>query len=288
MKNKFSKSLTSSFKKLILITLLLLGFGLFAQISAQTIGDYKSNVPNGTGSWTTLSTWLRWNGTSWAVPTAAPTGPGWPGQKSGTGTVLIQTNQTVTVSNLTTLAMGTVTIDGRLTLSGTTNNLINTSKIIIDNYVNGSFTSASIYFDGKAYLRLPAGAVIVATIINPERDPNWLQGSCNNNDEILIGTVAYAVCTGEGNDHPLFSFEEIMINGGTFKPLAKILPDPAITCPGTPLQFDGNPSSTVGSLTHTWTGTGAVYLDSKTKQKPIFTCNIAGSYTLKYTVSDGV
>lgn len=289
MQNTRSYPVTSFFQKIVLIAIIFISSGQLHKLAAQSIGDYKSNIASGgISSWTSLATWLRWNGNAWAVPAAAPSGPGWPGQKSGTGTVLIQANQTVTVNNLTTVAMGTVTVNGILSLSGINSNLINTSKLIINNYLNGSFTTASIYFDGKAFLRLPAGAIIVATIINQNTDPEWLQGSCNNNDEVLIGTVTYAVCAGQGNDHPLFSFTDVMINGGTLKPLAKILPDPAITCPGTALEFDGNPSSTAGTLTHTWSGTGAAFLNFTNIQKPVFTCNIAGSYNLKYSVTDGV
>jgi len=51
-------------------------FGL-QQISAQNIGDYRTVT---TGNYNALSTWQRFNGSTWVTPTTAQ---GWPGQFTG-------------------------------------------------------------------------------------------------------------------------------------------------------------------------------------------------------------
>jgi hypothetical protein len=278
--------LTAASKKIILTSLVLMGLGIYSQVSAQSVGDYKSNVT--TGAWNNVNTWLRYDGSSWVAPGSY----GWPGQYAGTGDVLIQAGQTVTTTNLTTLLMGTLTIDGRLSLgsSGSNyNNFINTSVIIVNNFIDGSFTNASIYFDKKAYLNLPDEAIIKATQIDPDTQQNWLLGSCNNNDEIIIGTVAYAVCAGIGSDSPIYSFYEVMANGGTYITLCKILPNPAITCVGEPLQLNGNPVGGQGAiLTQSWVGTpiSVGTLSLTNSQTTTFTPSQPGTYTVTYTVSD--
>ncbi len=57
-------------------------------------------------------------------------------------------------------------------------------------------------------------------------------------------------------------------------------------CVNTPVQLHGNPTGGNGSYTHTWSGTGAVYLDATNIENPIFNCNTAGNYTLKYKAVD--
>ena len=54
---------------LLLITLLCTS-GLYA----QSTGDYRSNTT--VGNWTALTSWQRFNGTSWVTPTAAQGYPG--------------------------------------------------------------------------------------------------------------------------------------------------------------------------------------------------------------------
>ena len=57
-------------------------------VYAQNIGDYRTNQNN--GNWSNLAHWQRWNGSSWATPTAAQ---GYPGQFAPA------TNQVVTIRN---------------------------------------------------------------------------------------------------------------------------------------------------------------------------------------------
>ena len=289
MKKILYSIFTGTLKKFTLISMFLIGMGVYSQVSAQTIGDYKSVA---SGNWTTLATWQRYNGTSWVTPIA---GEGWPGQYSAVpDSVWIQSNTTVTAINLTTTySIGILHIDGRLSLSSSGNNYnnnINTLLVRVSNYVNGSYTNASIYFDGKAYLNLPAEAFIKATpLTNLATQPDWLLGSCNNNDEIIIGTVAYAVCAGVGSDSPIYSFTEVMQNGGTFLTMCKILPNPAITCVGEPLQLNGNPVLGQGAvLTQSWVGSPALVgtLYPTNTQTTTFTPSQPGTYTVTYSVTD--
>lgn len=59
---------------------------LFCAISlnAQSVGDYQTNISFGVGNWSALGTWKRWDGASWATPTALQ---GYPGQFSTPNTV---------------------------------------------------------------------------------------------------------------------------------------------------------------------------------------------------------
>lgn len=79
-------SLKKTVKALRVFSILLL-FILFGSVSAfaQAVGDYRSSVNN--GNWGTRGNWQRWNGTTWATPTA---GEGYPGQNASPTTVTIR------------------------------------------------------------------------------------------------------------------------------------------------------------------------------------------------------
>lgn len=163
----------------ILLLLLLLHLLFNTQATAQTTGDYRSVS---TGNWTTLSTWQRFNGTTWITPTTAQ---GYPGQNTGTGAVAIQAGHTVTIGTggITTQAMGKLTISGtgQLYLTGANSTVtfsINTPEINI-------LPGGTIYFANKARLTLTTDAVVTLDISS-----GGLIGSCNNNDEIYIGVLS--------------------------------------------------------------------------------------------------
>lgn len=67
-------------------------------LMALTAGDYQSAT---SGSWTSPSTWLRYNGTTWATPTVSE---GYPGEKAGTKAVTIRTGHVVTIPNTAAIA----------------------------------------------------------------------------------------------------------------------------------------------------------------------------------------
>lgn len=75
----------------------LLGFVLLASLfvsAADVAGDYRCITTGSNLNWSTLSTWQRYNGSTWATPTAAE---GYPGQYAGTGKVTIRNSTTNTI-----------------------------------------------------------------------------------------------------------------------------------------------------------------------------------------------
>jgi len=139
---------------------------------AQIAGDYRSA---GSGNWDALSTWERYDGSlsKWVTPTTE----GWPGQFTGTGAVNLQVGHTVTISNtgITTLPMGSLTIDGMLYLNGdNTANGINfnfdTQIVII---TPNLATKAKIWFKDKANLILPPNATIF--VGNDIKTKGWME-----------------------------------------------------------------------------------------------------------------
>lgn len=57
-------------------------------------------------------------------------------------------------------------------------------------------------------------------------------------------------------------------------------------CVNNNVQLHGNPTGGNGSYTHTWSGTGAVFLNQTNIENPVFNSNVAGNYTLKYKAVD--
>ncbi|MGV8945882.1 MAG: T9SS type A sorting domain-containing protein [Lutibacter sp.] len=181
---------------------------LFFTISSfsYNAGDFRSN---GTGDWTTLTSWQYYNGSGWVTPTTAQ---GYPGQistpsKPQTGAVLIQQGHMITIgtADLETTEIGTLTINGTLKLNGAnssaSNFTINTQTLII---THGLTPLATISFINKVNLILPANVSI-------QVETNGFSGDCNNNIQILIGKVIYAYCTGGGG---MPTFEDIINNHG--------------------------------------------------------------------------
>ncbi|HNP55052.1 MAG TPA: hypothetical protein PKK69_10540, partial [Ferruginibacter sp.] len=86
-----------------------------AESQAQSVGDYRSAA---TGNWSGLSTWERYNGTTWLTPTAAQGTP-----TSGMGNITIRSPHQVTLTTSVTtdqlsIASGaSVTINSGITLT---------------------------------------------------------------------------------------------------------------------------------------------------------------------------
>ena len=124
--------------------------GLSSGFTAQTTftdadntGDYRSAQ---TGDWHTLTTWERFNGTTWAAPTVAQ---GYPGQNGTPTSVTIQNSHVVTVNLTVPNPVGSAASSGTgLTVNGTLNLNVN---LTIAN--GGSVTvnnSGSIVFNSSA------------------------------------------------------------------------------------------------------------------------------------------
>ena len=84
---------------------------IFSVISSfsQATGDYRSA---GSGNWGTLATWQRFNGTSWATPTA---GEGTPINTSGV--ITIQSPHIVTVAANVSTDQTTINLGGQITVN---------------------------------------------------------------------------------------------------------------------------------------------------------------------------
>lgn len=86
-------------------------------VVAPATGAYRSAQ---TGTWSTLSTWQRWNGTAWVTPTA---GQGVP--NSGSGTIQIREPHVVTMSTSTNADQMVIEDGGQLTVNGVTFTIAN-------------------------------------------------------------------------------------------------------------------------------------------------------------------
>ncbi|MFN8143654.1 MAG: T9SS type A sorting domain-containing protein [Bacteroidia bacterium] len=105
-------------------------FGNSTNTRAAVSGDYRSV---GSGNWSLLTTWQKYNGSSWVAALTAPT--------SGDGTITIQSGHTVTISLGVTADQIVVSSGGTLVLnSGITLNLANGTGT--DLSVSGTFKNA--------------------------------------------------------------------------------------------------------------------------------------------------
>ncbi|MBP7496069.1 MAG: T9SS type A sorting domain-containing protein [Bacteroidales bacterium] len=262
-------------------------FGLFfifvfiflikTNILSQVTGDYRSA---GSGNWTTLATWQRYNGSSWVTPI---TGQGYPGQFTGTGEVLIQSGHIVTIgtTGLTTFPMGTLTIDspnGQLYLNGgnsTTNYSLNTMNVVIKT------TSGSIYFRNKASLILPLNGVLFVGL-------GGLVGDCSNNAEIRIGNKVFAACKGAPGD--IYTFDELMTAGTGENPGGTINAIPSSNspiCSGATINLTGGYSGAVVTApTYYWSVIAPNDVTTTyTSQNVNISSALVGNYIATLTVS---
>ncbi|HVO73662.1 MAG TPA: T9SS type A sorting domain-containing protein [Ignavibacteriaceae bacterium] len=127
-----------------------------AQLNAQAVNDYRSAQ---TGNWGTLTTWQRWNGTSWATPTS---GEGTPNNNSGVTTIRnthnVSVAANVTADQITIDAGGQLTVNSATVLTlnnGTGTDLtVNGTVIVNGTLVNsGTITkagTASITFNANS------------------------------------------------------------------------------------------------------------------------------------------
>tara|TARA_R110000868_G_scaffold107860_1_gene294876 strand:- start:2874 stop:6785 length:3912 start_codon:yes stop_codon:yes gene_type:complete len=232
-------------KKLLIYSLLLL---LPFIALSQSLGDYRSV---NSGNWMTLSSWQYFNGTTWVTPSG--TSPqGYPGQFLGTGAVLIQAGNSITIgqADLTTQVMGTLTINGTLNLDGGTSGVftINTQNIVI---TSGLTPYANISFANKVTLALPANASIQVGVGGLPTPGN---GTCNNNIEISIGGSVLAYCTGSGSPKADYTFTDIINNGGYNY----------VNATASPSSFCGSGSSTITALATPVSGATYKWFDAAT------------------------
>ncbi|MBJ6367131.1 HYR domain-containing protein [Snuella sedimenti] len=211
---------------------------------ADTAGDYKSNGTGG-GDWTNRNSWLYYDGSSWATPTALI---GYPGENAGTNDVTIEAGDTISIlSDLSTQTMGDITISGTLILGDGTSSqhttTLSTQQLTI---VTASPDIGRITFNGpKVRLNLPSNASL---IIEPS---SLIDGNCTNNDEIYIDNQKYATCVGSGST--TYSFGELLAAGGSINAEITIPPSNDTTEVCSLVSLEGNHTgSTTGTVNHKW------------------------------------
>ena len=242
---------------LLLFVLTLTAFiGAFS-VSAQQIGDYRSNVA--TMNWTDDTSWQIYTSTGWITVT----NQGYPGELTTAGAVTIQaghnvtadftTNTNILYNNLPAVTtpnpIGKLTINtgGTLTLPGQNNNeiifYIKTPEISVIP------TTGTINFVNKADLALPTDAVVSLST-------GGLSGTENANVKIYIGSLWYAV--GVSNSAQ-YTFQQLENMGGTIN--AEITTPPSSTiCQGEQVSLQGYFTGAYTSITSTATTPyGATY-----------------------------
>ena len=235
---------------------------------AQVVGDFRSLT---SGNWATASSWQIFNGTSWDTTTS------YPGQNAGNYNVTIQAGHIISSSGISTQPMGMLTISGILRLNGNNspvNFFFNTQLI----YITPNLSPyASIDFFKKTNLILPVDAVLRVW-------SGGLIGNCNNNQEIQIGSIKYAVC--EGGSGPTFTFEQLMAAGGTLNSVGTIPPK---ACQGSVVQLQGGYTGAIGTpVTYNWSSSGPAVLTfspSNINKDPTITPTVAGAYSITLTVN---
>ncbi|MDQ0476860.1 T9SS type A sorting domain-containing protein [Chryseobacterium sp. MDT2-18] len=165
----------------------------FQTFNAQVKGDYKSA---GTGNWTSLSSWLYYDGSGWATPGSTV---GYPGEKTNplTKTVTILAPHTITVSSALSVSIGDLYVEGKLVLMN--NFTLNTRTP----YPNLIINDGTIYFAKNAEFTLPSGANISISIADSKTqglqmvDPND-NTACTGQTGISIGNKKFSMCQGAG------------------------------------------------------------------------------------------
>ena len=257
-----------------LFSLYWLLFLLFSfQTFSQTTGDYRSVNPG--GPWTTLSSWQYYNGSSWV---AAST---YPGQNpTGTGDVTIQAGHIISIgtAGINTGTIASITISGELALngdnsSGGINYVFNTQLITVTPLLG------VIRFTNKVNLRLPSNAVLYVT---SSTNPNYkgLIGSCSHNQDIYIGSSAYAYCNGGGST--ALTFDEVMTGNGTLNATPN---SNTPICEGNQINLSGSYSGTFGTaVTYSWAIVAPNAVNSSSSLQNLSISNaIVGTYTARLT-----
>ena len=182
---------------------------------------------------------------------------------------------------------GTITIPNGvvLTMDASLSIPVGVNKIIIQNGGQISWTNGS-----NIELLLAENTSIVIENTSNTTGVLALSGACNNNDEIHIGAVQYAVCTGGG---ACIKFETLISNGGTIQ----INPVVVVTNgsqTGNTVCFDTFSLNAaldgfVGATPNfAWTqisGPGTSVFTTDNIQSPSITVSTPGNYTYRVVVT---
>lgn len=170
--------------------------------------------------WSTAANWSLG-----AIPTA-------------TDDVVIPSGKTV-ILDVTSVSANSMTISGTLDLNKSADITINTQLIVVTS------PGGHINFD-HSIIRLPSNVALYL-----QNGSGSLNGSCNNNDEVFVGTVQYAVCVGGG---ALYLFAEIEAAGGINIVTAGVIGASQSICSGaTPATLTSTTAGIgSGTITYEW------------------------------------
>jgi hypothetical protein len=260
----------SKTRSLSIIILLLFTLGFSQAVWGEEDGDYGSL---GSGEWTESSNWGVWNGTGYVSNGT------YPGEETdGDYTVTIQVGHTITISSSYTFCFGDLIVYGQLTLNNINNSLTLTCTDFV--LVNGG---TILWNSNNVTFTLPANAVL--DVENYDGSNGLQAKSCNNTQRLVIGSIEYGACSGQGNVSYLFS--EINERGGILKAIASAEPD--TICVGETITLLGDTAGYYeGTLTYKWEvdGPEGQSIISTDQDPGDITLNTAGVYIYTFTVTD--
>jgi hypothetical protein len=253
-------------------------------VFSQSIGDYRSTQ---SGLWTAVSSWQYYNGSSWITPSV--TSPqGYPGQYAVTaGAVLIQAGHDIAigVSGISTELLGTITIRGKLIMTGASTADVNFSFKTLNMIVTPGLTpAASIIMIEKVKMLIPVeNAVLQVSALGVNSG-----AACSANQSFVVGTgdsatITNVNCAGSTN------FYEVTSNGGTPNAVPTLITVPV--CEGYPINLTGAYTGYGSNMVaYSWTivdPNNNTITPAGTAQNPIINGPIPGNYkaTLKCTVT---
>lgn len=269
MKKNFYSSWEKKLRKLLLSLTLLFGF----LTSAQNIGDYGAIA---SGNWDS-AIWGVWDGSAFVGP--ATTLPAGGTTKDVYIPAGISVNGPITV--YTSPNIGNLYIMGKLYLNNNFTFTNTTHKI--------SIVGGLLKYNSQLRFTLQDPNAIFTVSGYDGTTQTGIQGSsCNNNDELFIGTQTFAVCNGLGNKYD-FLFRDLNTLGS---PEAVPTVSPTAGCLGTTISFYGTYRGFVGTApTYSWDIKNAsnVSVFTSTTQgtstAPVtYTPTAAGTYTVSLTV----
>lgn len=180
------------------IVMLILSFtSTTANLQAQNERDYRSIQ---SGEWTTVANWEYFDGTNWIAATY------YPGEnlEDSCGQVTIETGHVISLSSnlVETGKICFLLINGELLINGANNN-----AILVGINVHEIRVYGTINFQNKVIFNLMDNTVVKFF------GAGSLIGDCSNNQEIQIGGIKIAACSGAPGT--IYTFAELMAAGGT-------------------------------------------------------------------------
>ena len=197
-----NRSIVSDSSRKLLMFLILL-FGFISLTFGQVLNDYRSIA---TGNWTTLTTWQRFNGTSWVAAT------NYPGQVAGTINVTIRNGHSIGLSGTIPSNIITLTIGDN---SGSRENLTLNGNSILPLSLMTISSDGDLVWGGNNYdlnLGLDAGIVINTGGTVDTSNP------CSASKTISMNGQVISSCQGPIGGGGNFSFSD-MVNAGGFNNL---------------------------------------------------------------------